>query len=150
MTEVESVVNSRPLTYTNTSSPDSPVALSPVQLLTLKSKVVLPAPGTFVKEDMYCRKRWRRVQFMANEFWQRWRKEILPLLHIRQKWNKVEDDLQVDDIVLIADETLPRNQWLLARITCVHPSQDGLIRKVTLKTATSSPGRPTHKLTLVY
>ena len=41
MVEAEMVVNSRPLTY-NTG--DIEEALSPTQLLTLKSKVVLPPP----------------------------------------------------------------------------------------------------------
>ena len=56
MVEAEAIVNSRPLTYQDTS-PDSPEPLTPNQLLTLKAKIVLPPPGNFVKEDLYCRKR---------------------------------------------------------------------------------------------
>ena len=36
--------------------------LSPMQLLTMKTKVVMPPPGIFQKEDLYCHKQWRHVQ----------------------------------------------------------------------------------------
>ena len=70
MIEAEAVVNSRPLTYQDDSH-DLPEPLSPSQLelLTMKSKVVLPPPGRFVKEDLCCRRRWRRMQYLANQFW---------------------------------------------------------------------------------
>lgn len=88
MVEAEAVVNSRPLTYVDMTSSDSKESLTPSQLLTLKSKIVLPFPGVFVKEDLFCRKRWRRVQYLANEFWNRWRKEFLPSLQELSKWTK--------------------------------------------------------------
>ena len=43
--------------------------LSPANILTMKSKVVMPPPGEFSKPDLYCRKRWRCVQHVINEFW---------------------------------------------------------------------------------
>ena len=75
MCEAEAIVNSRPLTTNHLSDPDSPEALTPNHLLTMKSKVLLSPPGKFEPADMYARKRWRRVQHLANEFWTRWRKE---------------------------------------------------------------------------
>ena len=38
-------------------------------LLTMKSKVVLPPPGCFSSADIYCQKHWRTVQHIAKEFW---------------------------------------------------------------------------------
>jgi len=108
MVETEDIVNIRPLTYLDMSSPDSAEPLTPLQLLTLKSKVVLPPPGKFVKEDLYCRKRWRRVQFLANEFWSRWRKEYLPTLSERRKWTGIHENLRKGDIVMMLDENVPR------------------------------------------
>ena len=95
--EAEAVVNSRPLTVDNINDP-SCLPLSPCQLLTMKSKIVLPPPGVFEKADLYCRKRWTQVQYLANEFWQRWRKEYLGSLQARQKWNKVRRNFQVGDL----------------------------------------------------
>lgn len=150
MVETEAIINSRPLTYPDLSSSDSVEPLSPSQILTLKSKVVLPPPGAFVKEDLYCRKHWRRVQFLANEFWTRWRKEFLPTLQQRQKWTKPHQNLMIGDIVLMLEENVPRCQWPRARVIDVFPGKDEHVRKVRVKTATSEFDRPVHKLVLLY
>ena len=47
MTEVECIVNSRPLTTNQLSDPGSVQPLTPNHLLTFKSKIVLPPPGKF-------------------------------------------------------------------------------------------------------
>ncbi|XP_061793005.1 uncharacterized protein [Nerophis lumbriciformis] len=86
----------------------------------------------FVKEDLYLRKRWRRVQYLANEFWRRWRKEYLLNLQQRQKWQKTRRNAKVNDKVLIQDDTAPRNDWKLAKVTAVCPNEDGCVRKVQL------------------
>ena len=69
--EVQAVVNSRPLALNDISSPDSPETLTPNHLLTMKSKVLLPPPGVFLREDLYLLRRWRRVQRLARVFWDR-------------------------------------------------------------------------------
>jgi hypothetical protein len=52
-------------------------------------------------------------------------------------------------IVLIRDdEKLSRNVWRIGRIIQVHPSKDGLIRNVTVKTKESILRRPVQKLAL--
>ena len=61
LVEVEAIMNSRPLTTDGLSDPDNIQILSPANLLTMKSNVILPPPGTFQKEDLYCRRRWRRI-----------------------------------------------------------------------------------------
>ena len=68
------------------SDPTSELPLSPANILTMKSKVVMPPPGEFSKPDLYCQKRWRHIQHVTNEFWLRWRKEFLQLLQERKKW----------------------------------------------------------------
>ena len=128
--ECEAIINSRPLTVTNLNDPSSLEPLTPSHLLTLKSKVVLPPPGMFQTPDLYSRKRWRRVQHLANEFWCRWRKEFLLSLQQRTKWNHPRRNLSVGDIVIVKDDTLPRNCWQLARVSRTYPSEDGYIRSV--------------------
>ena len=61
LAEVEAIVNTRPITSESLSDVHSPVPLCPMQLLTMKSRVVMPPIGEFQKEDIYCRKQWRRV-----------------------------------------------------------------------------------------
>ena len=70
--EVEAIVNSHPLTTDLLSDVNSMIPLSPMNLLTLKSRVVMPPPGVFTTPAIYCLKHWRRVQHTSNEFWSRW------------------------------------------------------------------------------
>ncbi len=107
MYETMAIVNSRPLTVQNLCDPQSPLPLTPNQLLTMKSNVLLPPPGCFQGADLYSRKRWRRVQYLANQFWQRWKCEFLQSLQTRSKWNKTEENVQLGDIVIIKEENLP-------------------------------------------
>ena len=146
MCEAESIINSRPLTVDQLTDPDSPEPLTPNHLLTMKSKILLPPPGNFQPADAYVRKRWRRVQYLTNEFWSRWRKEFLLSLQERQKWSRPRRNLNVDDIVIVKDVNTPRNAWQLARVSAVYPSDDGQVRKVQVALADScldSKGRRT-------
>ena len=86
MTEVEAIVNSRPLTVETISDPQSLTPLSPSNLLTMKSRVIMPPPGSFIRPDLYNRRQWRRVQHLADEFWSRWRNKFLSTLQTRSKW----------------------------------------------------------------
>ena len=63
MIEVEAIVNSRPLAV------EVEAAISPSNLLTIKSKVVMPPPGSFGTVDLYSKRRWRGIQHITNEFW---------------------------------------------------------------------------------
>ena len=105
MVETEGILNSRPLTVEMISDSSSELPLSPANILTLKSKVVMPPPGEFSKPDLYCRKRWRCIQHVINEFSSRWRKEFLQLLQER-KWQDKKRNFQSGDIVLLQDRDL--------------------------------------------
>lgn len=56
------IVNNRPLTTDTINDPKGVGPLTPNHLLTMKTSIPLPPPGNFVREDLYTRKRWRRVQ----------------------------------------------------------------------------------------
>lgn len=148
--EVESIMNSRPITSEASNDPTIE-ALTPNHLLTMKSKLVMPPPGEFQRSDLYCRKRWRVVQHLANQFWLRWKKEYVLLLQQRQKWNNPKRNFAIDDVVLLKDEECKRNQWPLARITSVYTDDDGLVRSVELRTerCKTTLKRPIQKLVLL-
>lgn len=134
--EVESILNSRPLTKESTDLNDLE-ALTPNHLLLLKTQPCLP-PGLFHKEDSYARRRWRQVQYISDLFWKRWIKEYLPQLKEHQKWIKVKRNFIPGDIVLIVDGSAPRNSWIIGRITEALPDRRGLVRQVKIKTQTST------------
>ena len=113
-------------------------ALTPNHLLLLKTKPDLP-PGVFSKEDTYARRRWRQVQYMTDLFWKRWLREYLPLLQERQKWLKPRRNFEVGDVALIVDD----------RVLEVIPDRKGFVRRLKIKTVTSTLDRPIDKLVLV-
>ena len=81
LTEVECIIDSRPLSVDNLCDAKAPEPLTPNHLLNMKPKRVLPPPGKFQRADMYCSRRWRTVQYFANEFFSCYTdaKGILPL-----------------------------------------------------------------------
>lgn len=124
------IVNSRPLTVDNLNSPDSLEPLTPNHLISMKSSTALPPPGTFPREDLYRAKRWRRVQYLAEQFWSRWKREYLHNITARQSWHSPMRNLQVDDIVMDTDELSPRGEWRLAGVLETVSGKDGLVRRV--------------------
>ena len=93
-------MNSRPLAVETLGDVKSEQPLSPNNILTMKTKVVMPQPGEFLRADEFSRRHWRRVQHIANEFWQKWKK-FLSTLQSRQKWNKNRREFMIGDIVLL-------------------------------------------------
>ncbi|KAK2899432.1 hypothetical protein Q8A73_005517 [Channa argus] len=160
--EAMSIVNSRPLTTDNLNDPKSLEPLTPNLLLTMKTSVALPPPGKFVAEDLYARKRWRRVQYLAEQFWSRWRKEYLVNLTLRQRWHSPRRNVKIGDIVIVKEEGVPRNEWKLGRVLDARMEEDGLVRKATVQIGNRELGedgqrlvnpsvleRPIHKLVVL-
>ena len=144
MAEVELIINSRPLTVETISDSKSEIPLSTSNLLTMKTSVVMPPPGEFSKPDAYSKRRWRRVQHIAGEFWSRWRKEFLQSLQVRQIWKKRIRNFAVGDIVLLRDD-FHRNQWPMARIIGIDADAKNDVRSVTLR-VTDKKGGPSQIL----
>ena len=61
LVEVEAVVNSCPLPTETINDVTSLIPLSLINLLTMKSEIVMPPLGVFASRDKYCRKYWSRV-----------------------------------------------------------------------------------------
>ena len=146
--EATAIVNSRPLSTDGINDPNSLEPLTPNHLILMKSKLALPPPGKFVAEDVYGTKRWRRVQYLIEQFWSQWKREYLSNISIRQKWHVPRRNLQVNDVVIIKEEILPRNQWQLARVVETTVDSDGLVRRVKVQVGaqrslkTNSPSKP--------
>ena len=121
--EVETIVNSRPITTIPDNTNDLE-ALTQSHLLTQKCNVQLAPPG-ISKEMMhiYMRKRWCRVQYLANVFWRRWKKEYLQNLQERQKWKTTKHNLQLEDIVLLKDDNIARNTRPMGKVTKLPPDE---------------------------
>ena len=145
--EVEAVMNSRPLTHVSSDHRD-PSPLTPNDLLLLKSTTAVPAYVTR-GDDLYSRKRWRQASYLADVFWHRWKKEYVSLLQQRQVRMRSSKNLKVGDVVLLADDSVPRSEWPLGRIVHVRTSDDGLVRSASLVSKGKTVTRPVSKLVLL-
>ena len=112
--EVEAILNNRRITRVS-DDPDDLEALTPNHILILKGKPIM-LPGLFDKDDLYIRKRWKQIQYMAELFWKRWISEYLPMMQERQKWTRPRRSLTIGDIVLVADATAPRGSWMMGKV----------------------------------
>lgn len=131
MAEVSAIINARPLTTISTDA-SAPLLLTPAMILSQKVCSSPPPPGSFVDADLH-RQQWKKVQHLANIFWERWRREYLPILQSRSKWQKSHPNIKKGDIVLLRDPQVERNRWPMALVTKTFPLSDGKVRKVELK-----------------
>ncbi|KAJ8364902.1 hypothetical protein SKAU_G00137330 [Synaphobranchus kaupii] len=138
MAEVSAIVNARPLVSIS-SDPAAPILLSPAMLLTQKPSLSAP-PGDLTGKDLL-KYQWRRVQALANEFWNRWRNEYISTLHSRRKWHKAQRNLQPGDVVLLKQSQAPRNEWPMALVTSTFPGTDGRVRKVEVRTSSQGTSK---------
>ena len=138
VTEVEAVLNSRPISYV--SSEDTEEPLTPSHLIT--GHRILSLPDTTVvgeEEDpgyeptrSHLTRRMSHLAVLKERFWRRWRQEYLQELrehHLRQSAKPgLSRELQVDEPVVIYDEDHPRGLWRLGRIQELIRSTDGAVR----------------------
>ena len=148
MCEVESIVNSRPLT-TVSGDPKDLDPLTPNHILLGRAQVSLSSPGIFQKSVVYLRRRWRRETKGTNVFCRRRRKEYLSILQSRQRFNKPTRNLQIGDVVVVKDDSLPRGSWPLARVVETESDKKGFVRAVKVKTQSTLLRRPVNKLVLI-
>lgn len=135
--EAASIVNNTPLTPISTAGDPTPI--TPAMLLLLRDHPN-PAPfESFTPADLnsYGRKRWKRVQYIAEQFWARWRKYYLPKLVARDKWHDKKVCLTIGDIVLIKEKCSRRNNWPTAVVVSTKFSADGLVRSATVRLASN-------------
>ncbi|XP_066448142.1 uncharacterized protein [Eleutherodactylus coqui] len=131
MAEVVAIINARPLMPIS-RDPDDPPLLTPSTLLTQKFDAITAPAGEFDSKDLY-KCQWRRVQSLANVFWEKWRKQYISTLQTRNKWHSSKPNMEVGNVVLVKDSQSKRNEWPMGLITKVFPSEDGKVRKVEVK-----------------
>ena len=141
--EVESVVNSRPLTKVS-SDPIDDNALSPADLLLVRSSPPT-VQGRFSLGDMY-RRPWRYLQYLVDQFWRRYLKEYLPQLQQRHRWHKEQPSVKEGDLVLLLAENTPRHVWPKGVIESCNIGRDGKIRSVRVRTKNNILVRPITKI----
>ena len=143
VSEVEMIVNSRPLTYVSSDDLEEP--LTPAHLLIGRRILTLPGiPADTVDADYEISpdhseltRRNKHFNKVLDHFWRRWRHEYLLELrsnhrfHDKKKGKKV---ISIGQVVLIHDENHPRGHWKLALVEGLIEGSDGQIRGARVQT----------------
>ena len=149
LTQIESSLNSRPLTELS-NDPNDICALTPGHFLIGGPLNSLPEED-LLNMSVNLNKRWDIIKRISQQFWNRWTHEYLNSLQSRLKWKIKKPNLRVNDLVIIKNEFNSPGKWPLARVTKVHPGNDGVVRVVTLRTLNGLITRAIHGLIpLVY
>ena len=108
-----------------------------------------PPLETFTPADIlaYGKRRHRRVQFLAEQFWTQWRAQYLLSLTRRHKWKTRQRCATVGDVVLLRDKQKARNAWPMGRIKEIKHSSDGLVRSVDVSLPPRTEGSASRTLT---
>ena len=146
LTEIEAVVNNRPLAVVREDSEEL-TPITPMELVNGRRLDQIPDPRAPKRSTTFSHL-WRKRQAILNQFWKRWHNDYLLEQSTRKKWRTPTRDNLMGKIVLIKDDNLSRNVWVIGRIVDILPSKDGLVRNVMVKTSTSLLRRAVQKLAL--
>ena len=129
-------VNSTPLCDTSIE-PNDPV--TPYNLITQKFNKHSHVPELTDWDLLACGpKRSRRVQLLADHFWDAWRKRYLFALNSRIKWKIRKPSLQVGNVVFIPEKNGHGLSWPVGMVEEVSTSHDGRNRTMTARSARTS------------
>ncbi|XP_046145382.1 uncharacterized protein LOC123988673 [Osmia bicornis bicornis] len=143
LVEIEACLNSRPL-YPLSNDVEDLQVLTPAHFLGIASGLIPEDAPPDVSENRL--ERFQLLQVTRNNFWKRWSQEYLQYLQERAKWRGPAENFAVGQLVLVRDDRYPPSKWPLGRVTEVHLGPDGLVRVVTVRTATSSLRRHVARL----
>lgn len=142
LTQVEAVVNSRPITFVY-NEPNEPSPLTPAHFLIGRRLRALPnrrvkQSETFnnTRKDQIIR--WGYRQKIMNQMWKRWRTDYLMNLrsaHHIDQIIKTDSVFKIGDVVMVHDDKLPRQTWNLGVVTQPQQGRDGRVRSCLVKIA---------------
>ncbi|XP_011858848.1 PREDICTED: uncharacterized protein LOC105556370 [Vollenhovia emeryi] len=144
LTQIEACLNSRPLRALS-DDPEDLSALTPGHFLIGSPLLAVPEPSRDDQREGSL-SRWHNVQRMRDHFWKRWSHEYLAEIATKPKWHKPAITPEIGALCIIRSENTAPTHWPLARITKLHPGDDGVVRVVTLRIASAILVRPATKI----
>ena len=149
LSEIEMVINSRPLSYVSSDDLEEP--LTPSHLLVGRRLLNLPDDLLYSEqlddEDYSLNpevptKRMKFLHCTVSRFWTRWRKEYL--LELRNSHTLTERDrrsreVSVGDVAIVFDDNQSRGFWRLGLVMELIVGRDGHVRGAKVKV--SSEGK---------
>ena len=143
VTEVEAILNSRPLTYISSKDVEEPLTPSHLilgyQVMSLPdhSNVNLDDPDFFESPDSLMHQ-FKHLATIMKKFWSEWRKEHLTDLRKSHctllAKRKTSVGIKNGKVVVVHDDNLSRGQWRLDRIEKVIKGSDRQVRGARIRT----------------
>lgn len=129
LTEVEAVVNSRPLTYVSAEATEVE-PLTPSHFLVGKRLTSLPTSTCkdATSQPNNLEGSWKYRQRMTDHFWRRWQKEYLNSLRSAHFYVPTSSNaIQEGTVVLVYEHLSPRQLWKMGVVEKVLIGRDGRI-----------------------
>lgn len=133
LTQVESILNSRPLTPL-TDDPNDLQCLTPGHFLIGEPLLAVPES---IEPDICSNhvSRYRHLKILIQRFWSRWKSDYLQQLQPRSRWQQQPvSDLRIGSLVILKDDNTPPLLWKMGRVVELFPGQDDIVRVVAIKT----------------
>ncbi|GBN56105.1 hypothetical protein AVEN_110858-1 [Araneus ventricosus] len=146
-TQIEAILNSRPLTPLSADVDDLEV-LTPAHFLIGRPITAIVEPSLIDFETNRLNV-WQRITKSVQTIWKRWSLSYLNGLQQRKKWVVNNENLKIGDMVLIREENLPPCKWLMGRVIALYPGQDNKVRVVDVKTSKGIYKRSINKLSVL-
>jgi hypothetical protein len=97
-------MNSRPITPVS-NDPNDFSSLPPGHFLIGEPMVCINYPP--VSDNSSLSDHYKRIHNIYEKFWSQWSKAYLHNLQTRTKWNTVQQNFKVGDLVLLAEDKIP-------------------------------------------
>lgn len=134
LTQIEWILNSRPLSPIPTADTDDFPILTPAHFLIGRTTTGIPE---YDYQDINPNKltQYQQLQQLQQDFWKRWSRDYIALLQQRTKWRTSKGPaLQAGTLVLVREEQQPPCRWRMGRIIDKHQGRDGVTRVVSIQT----------------
>ena len=160
VTEIETVVNERPITYQHCSL-NEPTPLTPSMLVNGRSLLMMPHPVVtndklndpdFGNSNKILNQRAKQTDALFHQLWSRWKREYLPALresHMHNSKNNKgtsKNIIEVGDVVLVHEDNTKWSHWPLAVVLKLKFGNDGLVRSAEIRMREAVSNRPINKL----
>ena len=131
------------------ADPNDPMPLTPNDLLRPRDGEPQASQDEYDETDLlrYGKLRYRKVQYLVEHFWSRWKEEYVHSLTARRKWTTPKPSLKIGDVVLLIEKNIRRNEWPAGVVTEVKRSQDNLVRSAMVRLHGSNTSRAATHLT---
>ena len=141
LTEVEAMVNSRPLMQVS-DEPSELKYLTPASFLIGRELINLPVVPIKTSDKSLRKKELNKMMVMQNKtlnsLWKTWREEYVRNLGTVPKKVNESKCIKVGEFVMVAEHSIPRAKWKVGRIVDAKEGRDGRIRTLWIRIPTGN------------